>query len=438
MRRSGVGLLLFFCTGLLFSAELSPEEMWREDRWLELSQTEAELSASLQCRVDLRAGALTEAENCLRDLAVEQVDALAWITRGRLAQARADYGLAAKNALQAIEADSERSEVLYWAAGMLPDRSEMLLSKYMENSAGEWPERVEGVRNSLSRRQALAGRKVWVTESRPTQLTLALRSIRTRSGRFLGYAVPMKLAGRRRPAWALLDSGSPGVFLARYLRKKVDHEALSEETAFGGGGSGRQGIVTARLKKLSLGELAWTDAQVSFSSGDLSGERLYDAIVGFNLFHGYRVTIDPRAGVLTLTEKPAKEPPADAARFWRFAGQWLVEVEAGGATGAMIFDTGASATVLATHFAKRAGTAVRGSSRVRGFGGEHAGAGRAGPLTLHTLGGTSKLPGPATVDLSLRSRLGGVEVVGFLGWDVLGSDPWVIDTKTQTIWRDPP
>ena len=248
--------------------------------------------------------------------------------------------------------------------------------------------------------------------------------------------MPLKLAGRRRPAWALLDSGSPGVFLARYLRKKVDHEALSEETAFGGGGSGRQGIVTARLKKLSLGGLAWTDAQVSFSSGDLSNERLYDAIIGFNLFHGYRVTIDPRASTLTLTEKSAKAPPADASSFWRFAGQWLVEVEAGGTTGAMIFDTGASTTVLDTNFAERAGAAVSGTSRVRGFGGEHAGAGRAGPLTLQVLGTSRKLTGPATVDLSLRSRLGGVEVVGFLGWDVLGTHRWVIDTTTQQIWRE--
>ncbi len=435
-RRIGAGLLVFFCVGLLQSADPTLESMWREDRWLELQQSEGKLSASLRCRVYLRAGAMTEAEGCLQDLAGEQLDGLAWITRGRLAQARANYGLAAENALHAIEADSERAEVLYWAAGMLPDRSELLLSKYLENSAGEWPERIEGVRNSLSRRRALAGRKVWVSLAHPAQMTIDLRLIRTRSGRFLGYAVPLKLAGRRRPAWALLDSGSPGVFLARYLRKKVDHEALSEETAFGGGGSGRQGIVTARLKKLSLGGLAWTDAQVSFSSGDLSNERLYDAIIGFNLFHGYRVTIDPRASTLTLTEKSAKAPPADASSFWRFAGQWLVEVEAGGTTGAMIFDTGASTTVLDTNFAERAGAAVSGTSRVRGFGGEHAGAGRAGPLTLQVLGTSRKLTGPATVDLSLRSRLGGVEVVGFLGWDVLGTHRWVIDTTTQQIWRE--
>jgi hypothetical protein len=112
-----------------------------------------------------------------------------------------------------------------------------------------------------------------------------------------------------------------------------------------------------------------------------------------------------------------------------------VEVESAGIPGAMIFDTGASATILDSGFARRAGADVHSGSRVRGIGGEHFNAGRAGPLTLGVLGGRTNLTSPATVDLSLRSRVGGVEVVGFLGWDVLGEHSWVIDTRAQLIWR---
>ncbi len=154
-------------------------------------------------------------------------------------------------------------------------------------------------------------------------------------------------------------------------------------------------------------------------------------LLGISVFAGYRVTLDLDRRRLTLdmrTDDPSGES------FWWVSGQMLVRAGAGSGTeGLFIFDTGASGTVLASTFIEELEEATVGeATAVRSFGGMVPEARWVDDVELGF--GGLRTSGPLrTYDLSTRSKLGGVEISGLLGLDLLGQRRIVIYPVAQRV-----
>jgi hypothetical protein len=113
----------------------------------------------------------------------------------------------------------------------------------------------------------------------------------------------------------------------------------------------------------------------------------------------------------------------------------LVSASAGaGHDGLFLFDTGAYRSMVARSFAGSVpGVEVASAATVRTYGGDVQGASLVRGLKLRFLA-LEGAGGPVHAsDLTQRSRLGGVEVSGFLGMDLLGTATIVVDTRARRV-----
>ena len=104
-----------------------------------------------------------------------------------------------------------------------------------------------------------------------------------------------------------------------------------------------------------------------------------------------------------------------------------------GRAGLFLFDTGATTSLLSLDFADAAKAWIGGENHARGYGGPLRDAREVRGVRLRFQG--LETPGaPMTAsDLDQRSRLGGVEVSGYLGLDLLARTRVTVDTVARRI-----
>jgi hypothetical protein len=204
------------------------------------------------------------------------------------------------------------------------------------------------------------------------------------------------------------------------------------ETVFAGGGEGRAPSSRGLLARFAIGGLEFSDALVTTTKDEFDPQGRVHGVLGLNVFSGYRVTLDLGKGRLIL--EPCGADPAGVP-YWDVAGQLLVSASAAaGPQGLFLFDTGATRSMIGRSFVDRVpGAQIEGAAGVRTYGGRVAGASAVRGVRLRFLDVESP-DGPVyTSDLTQRSRLGGVEVSGFLGMDLLDGTTIVVDTRGQKI-----
>lgn len=126
---------------------------------------------------------------------------------------------------------------------------------------------------------------------------------------------------------------------------------------------------------------------------------------------------------------------ATGAPYWVVAGQILVRARAHGAPdGLFLLDTGATSSIVGlAYVASVPGARWIDPASTRGYGGAIAGARRVLGVEIELLGhGTGRVPLVAA-DLSGRSRLGGVEIAGYLGLDLLQDRVLVLDPDSRLV-----
>jgi predicted aspartyl protease len=320
--------------------------------------------------------------------------------------------------------------VVYRASGAARTRARVveLLTTYLETAQGEDPDRLEGAKGTIRLNNALGERKVWVPVAAPERLELPLKPLTGTGG---GYFVEAALANGKKIR-LLLDTGSTGLFVVERAVKKGGLTRLSEETVFAGGGAGRAVSSRGLLSKFSLGGLQFADALITTTKDEFDPQGRIHGVLGLNVFSGYQVTLDFAKGVLIL-EPPAAEPAG--ARYWDAGGQMLVRAAAGaGREGLFLFDTGAARSMIGRTFADSVPAAqVERAATVRTYGGNVAGASSVRGIKLSFLDLEGDGAPVFTSDLTQRSRLGGVEVSGFLGMDLLNGAKIVVDTRAHRV-----
>jgi predicted aspartyl protease len=323
--------------------------------------------------------------------------------------------------------------VLLRAAGAAPTRARAteLLNAYIAHGLGEDPDRIEGARGTLRLYAALGERKIWIPVERPERLSIPLKPIVGGSG----YYVEAALAGKKKIR-LLLDTGSSGLFVVERAVKKGGLVPLSDETVFAGGGSGRASSSRGLLTRLDLGGLVFADALVTTTRDEFDPQGRIHGVLGISAFAGYRITLDLAKGRLLL-EPPGE--PLPGSPYWNVEGQLLVRARGGEASaGLFLFDTGATQSMVDSKFAATVGGAqIDSPTAVHTYGGNIAGASIVRGMSL-AFQDLKRAGAFNTADLTMRSRLGGVEVSGYLGMDVLAGCAIVVDTKSHRVAVTPP
>jgi len=230
----------------------------------------------------------------------------------------------------------------------------------------------------------------------------------------------------------LLDTGSPGLFLVSRLARKRGFEPLSQETSFGGGGDQRHKDPRGRFSRVAIGDIVYRDALATTTEHEFDETGRYQGVLGLGIFEGYGVEIDLQRGRLLLARSEGRK---DGMRFWTVSGQMLVEARAqDGQPGLFLFDTGASVSVLDLGYAKGIpGLDLRQPASLWSYGGPLAEARLAVGARVVLAGLDSGAGALRAVDLSVRSRVSGVQLDGFVGLDVLGGRRWYVDWPRRTV-----
>ena len=386
-----------------------------------------------------RAGELQEVRERLAPLAMtDDVPASALALLGLISAAEGEAGEAVEwmDRAAAIAPDDRR--VMYRASEAVENRGEAArrLGRYLELSEGDDPDRIEGARGRLRVLKALGDRHVWVAESRPDRVELPLQLVAVPGGGLLGAVVKVSVGEKGKPVRLLLDSGSSGLFLVERMARKRGFEEVSVETAFGGGGDKRHVSPRGIFSTFGVGELLFRDALASTTTVEFDSTGRYHGVLGLSVFDGYRVTIDLARGKLVLERTDQR---IEGQRYWTVSGQMLVRAAARDAQQAMfLFDTGATGSVLDLAYAEGApGAELDQGAKLRGYGGSIRQAYLVQGTRLTFQGLDSGEGVMRATDLSLRSHLGGVELAGFLGLDVLGGRRVVVDTVGRTVRVEP-
>jgi tetratricopeptide (TPR) repeat protein len=437
-------LALFLCLLVSPAAADDVRSLIEEDRWQEaLSLARARHKASPDDRQAAsalgealyRAGMLDEADELLTGLCSEpgaSGRALATLGRLRGAQGRLDEAVDLMD--RAVEAAPEERLVSFWAADYTSTRAEAVcrLQRYVELSEGDDPDRIEAAEGSLRLFRALGDREIWVPRERPKRVELPLATMKRTDGRLLGHAIKASLGRSGKPLRLLLDTGSGGLFVTRRAARKRGFEPLAEETFFGGGGSKRHSSKRGIFSDFSVAGLAFSDALATGTDYRLAPEGQFQGLIGLSPFDGYRITLDLNKKKLLLD---SGESLADGSEYWIISGQMLVRARVGEAhEGLFLFDTGATTSIVSESSVARVEGAREGdSARLRGYGGRVEGARIVHDLELSFQGHTTGSRPLTAVDLSMRSRLGGVEISGYIGMDILKRAVIIIDTRSRRI-----
>jgi hypothetical protein len=423
-----------------------------EDRWKDalalarerLDPEDAETGTALGEAL-FRAGELVEADRVLSPI-VEQHDppplrALVQLGLLRSAEGRGREG--AELLRSALERAPDDPYVLFRAAGAAGSRDRVLaaLARFVDLVGESEPDRAEGARGTIRFLKALGDRETWVPLVRPDTAALPLRKIPGRAGEVRGYTLKAVVGERKKPVRILMDTGSPGFYLDDRIARKHGMELVAEETVFGGGGSGRHRSKRGILSRLDAGEVSFRDVLASTSDVRLDPAASFQGLIGLDPFLGYILTLDLARGVLHLETPPAAGDPwpgegwSRGTRYWTISGQFLVEAgDATGARGLFILDTGATRSLVSKNFAELVDGVVQGEGVVRGFGGVRPDSARVRGVDLQFQGLSGKSRELGVDDLSLRSRLSGVEICGFIGLDILAGKVIRIDTLARKVF----
>jgi len=389
----------------------------------------------------LRAGRLREAAAAL---AVLETDSSApprgLIALARLRAAAGAHAEAAGLAARALERGADDPLVLFWAAESIGDRDRAieLLERYLEANPSGQEDRLEAARGTLRLQRALGEREIWVPESTPARVVLPLRLVWDDYGRKLGYVVEARIGPKDKPVKLMLDTGSSGLFLVERMARKRGFEFLSEETAFGGGGDKRHRNRRGVFASFRLGELRFGAALAGTTRSELEPFGRYHGLLGIQALAGYTALLDFQNQELVLTRIDETTSSAAGEPFWMVSGQMLVSATGSGRSGLFLFDTGATWSILSRRFAAALeDVRLDPTTGVRAFGGTVEDAAIVSGAAVRFGGMSSGENALRSFDMSVRSAVGGVEVSGFIGLDLLDAVRVTIDTVAQRVLVEP-
>ena len=407
----------------------------REDRWRQAVEEASGAPAALGEAL-FRAGRLDEVEGALAgELELEAPAGRSLATLGRLRDAEGRFDEAVELMGRAVEAAPGDRDVLYWASGATSTRAEAAarLERYLELAEGDREERADAASGYLRLTAELGERQVWIPEARPERVELPLRRIwDPATGTTQGFVLEVGLGDKEKRVKLLLDSGSPGLYLIRRLAKKRGFKPLSEQHAYGGGGSGKHRTTRGLFSRLDIGGLRFTDVLATVNKQEMDPTGRYHGLIGLSAFGGYRVTLDLVDDRLILTPGGGE---LEGEPYWTVNGQMLVRADVEGPRpGLFLFDTGATNTIVDYGLASMIENTTFGPAvALYGFGGQLPGARRVEGIELDFLGLWSEKIAPRTVDLSTRSRVSELEISGFLGLDLFDGRRLVVDTVLRRV-----
>lgn len=384
-----------------------------------------------------RAGRLREVEPLLERLTASKLPpprAMVLLARLREGQGRRAEAVTWMDRAVAVAPDDRW--VLYWAAGTVSRRGDGVerLRRYLEHSAGDDPERIVGARGSLTALEMLGDRIVWRLTGDPERLELPIEPVwNTESGTIVGYVISVGLGAAGKPVRLLLDSGASGLYVVERIARKRGFTALADTRVVGGGGKGRHAMRRGLFPQVRLGELTFVDALASVGRHEVDPLGRYHGVISLGVLDGFQVEIDfAKRRLLALKSEGNSDVVGES--YWSIDGQLLTAAATTrGREGLFLVDTGATRSALSETFVRGLPEARRGAPlALSGLGGSLSGVRQLHGVELRfqERNGVAQL---AVMDLSLRSRMSGIEISGLIGLDLLAQGPLVLDTVGQRL-----
>ncbi len=378
---------------------------------------------------------------------------LAWRVLGQVLEARYRYAAARAAFERALALDPDESASLAGLSEVVDQRParkaalEHLL--HVGTVRGEPDENLRSARESLAFLAALGDRQVWILEKAELPGALRIDALSERPGRVSGWVGRVEL-GDERKVPVLIDSGASGLYLDGRLAEPAGLEPLARGTLLGGGGSGEHATERGTVPRVVIGPLTFKDGLGFVGPSSLHERGAYRAILGLDLFGGLVVRFMPQERRLEVEEAPPHDDEADplAVDPWpgmpgvlpllQVAGQMLIPVSFRGedahVEGLALLDTGATSTLLDESAAERLGRFVRGGlGPGSAFGGALPMVGTVRSTHLAAGPIESALRDVPVIDLSLRTRLAGVALAGFVGADVWSKNAIELDLAAGTV-----
>lgn len=406
---------------------------------------------ALEAELAWRCGHPRRAHRAARDaLQEDSQNVLADTVLGRVLEARLRTRAGRAAFARALGRAPKDVEALRGMARLTADRAErrVYLERYLDAApeAGEPFERRLAVIESIALDEKLAGRTLWTVDELELPGRIRLRGVVSRPGEVSAWLLRPDIGERERVP-TLLDSGASGLHLSERAAERAEMESLAGGVLLGGGGDARHAVERGVISRLDFGPVSFGQALGVAAADDLHPRGVYRALVGFDLFSGLRLVLDPEERELWLHEADRPEdagaaperidpwPLAGQAPILRVAGQMLVPVTVRDAAGLhehqglALFDTGAERTMISPQLAEAiGGPDGRWRRALRGYGGRLEVVGAVGGLELELDGGRVPLREvPVVTDLGLRGQLAGAAVSAVVGLDAIGYRRVVVD-----------
>ncbi|MFN7966767.1 MAG: hypothetical protein U0V87_13880 [Acidobacteriota bacterium] len=389
----------------------------------------------------------------LAALKLDDTSLVAWHTLAFVLQARWREPQARAAYLKALALDPSDPTALIGVADTSVDRAERrdALARYLAIAAmrGEPYQRIRGAREALDFLRVLADTPVWIVEREELPGAIPYTVYSERAGRRQGLIATCGL-GNEQNVPVLLDSGASGLHLSPTIEKKIGFRELVDATLIGGGGDREHAVRRGLVPRVDFGPIVFRDGLGTMAASSLHPIGIYRAIAGVDLLGGLQIAVarGENRAQLSAAVAVSDDPDPRAAEPWpndrsslpilRVEGQLLVPVTLssprGWFEGWMVFDTGASSTMIDYATAEQFGDVrVGGAGEARGYGGAVPLSGRLSSARVALGTWAHPLPDQPVIDLSERTRIGGVAVAGFLGLDVIGDATFTLDLGQGTL-----
>lgn len=365
-------------------------------------------------------------------------------TRGRLLSAKESFR-------KAYELDPEDPDIIGTWARVLPRSPEetKLWERYVAEATYLEPQILTGIRAYLELLKRKPQTRLMVLEAAPEAVQIPLRPfMRLPEQRVDGWAIEVRVNGRK-PRRMLLDTGSSGILMVAKDGQKDGVEMLAASNVLGVGDQGPALSSLGWAERVTIGPLTWSNCPIRMMEKRAWGSA-EDGIIGTDVFHDFRITIDPSKLSLSLEKLPelagdsryshdaSDREPGTSAKIRLVEGKILVsgllnEKE----SGLFLIDTGANQSMVDRDSA-RAVTGVRSTrANVKGLSGRVRDVAEAINLSIQFAGVRQSHPSIPVFDLDRLSHDLGTEVKALIGARLLQKVKLTIDYREALIWVDP-
>ncbi len=374
--------------------------------------------------------------------------------RPELARAHLGYGnvtlsvgnrrTAKESFKKAYELDPEDTDIIKAWATVLPTSPEELVlwDRVSREATHLDPEYLEDVKAFVEFSKKKGVIQYEILKQSPPVLQIPLGIERTPQGATTGWQIEVQINGGRKRRM-LLDTGASGIIMTARDGKKDGVEVVAQTGIGGVGDEGRRRASLGFADTVTIGGVTLGNCLIKLGQ-QKEWRSSEDGILGTDVLHDFRITIDPERAVLSLEKLPEQsdafccdatdDTGGEFVKMHLIASKILVPgILSDRLHANFMIDTGAQESLIDDQAAEA--VTKRDSTRLglRGISGKVKDVREARNITLQFAGVRQQHPGMLSMDLANLSHQLGTEVTALIGCRSLNRAVITIDYRNALL-----